>query len=373
MDSATSSGFGSRLAVFSDSGSGPAWLCSWSPTLTTEAFLHQTLCHCHIQSKFSIKGGRLFMVCSVQVVTGYVLKDILFSRLFFLVVEGVNEELEQLFIHLLLFPLSRHLWQWLGLAVGTPSSINSSTNCLDLLAVLFFTTFPALARLASGGASVGFAGLGAGESGSLTSSPASTRALGLSNPEVFPVRHRLMIAYEFLQELEGGEKPVFIGPRDLKRLLECVLISEEICLLENVHSNLENWAGLRFFFIQIAVAFPNWHPANAWILEANPLLILIILKTFECLWLHTLHAKPWENEFESFLCQCLSEYICPVDTLNESYGTLVVTVRREMRLYAKPFCLIMRPSSIGFGHNNPDIAMYYSALYDEIGRASVAS
>ncbi|GJX38968.1 hypothetical protein Tco_0252271 [Tanacetum coccineum] len=45
------------------------------------------------------------------------------------------------------------------------------------------------------------------------------------------------------------------------------------------------------------------------ILEANPSLILIILKTFECLWLHTLHAKPRENEFKSFSGQCLSEYI----------------------------------------------------------------
>ncbi|GKB52440.1 hypothetical protein Tco_0903193 [Tanacetum coccineum] len=92
--------------------------------------------------------------------------------------------------------------------------------------------------------------------------------------------------------------------------------------------------------------------------EANPLLIL---KTFECLWLHTLHAKPWENEFESFYGQRLSEYIrqmilCPheiqlnhsffhlfsdemmsdVDVFRpgvlnvvaaKSYGTLVVTVQ----------------------------------------------
>ncbi|GKD01872.1 hypothetical protein Tco_1172146, partial [Tanacetum coccineum] len=45
------------------------------------------------------------------------------------------------------------------------------------------------------------------------------------------------------------------------------------------------------------------------ILEANLLLILIILKTFECLRLHTLHAKPGKNEFESFSGQRLSEYI----------------------------------------------------------------
>ncbi|GKA06048.1 hypothetical protein Tco_0685168 [Tanacetum coccineum] len=100
------------------------------------------------------------------------------------------------------------------------------------------------------------------------------------------------------------------------------------------------------------------------ILEANPLLILIILKTFECLWLHTLHAKPWENEFESFYGQCLCEYIrqlilCPHEIqLNhslfhlfsdeimsdadvfkpgvldvvaaESYCTLVVTIQRDV-------------------------------------------
>ncbi|GKF39169.1 hypothetical protein Tco_0119230, partial [Tanacetum coccineum] len=41
----------------------------------------------------------------------------------------------------------------LGLAAGTPSLTNSSTNYLELLTVLFLTTFPALARLASGGAS----------------------------------------------------------------------------------------------------------------------------------------------------------------------------------------------------------------------------
>ncbi|GKF50425.1 hypothetical protein Tco_0146892, partial [Tanacetum coccineum] len=46
------------------------------------------------------------------------------------------------------------------------------------------------------------------------------------------------------------------------------------------------------------------------ILEANPLLILIILKTFKSHRLHTLYAKPWENEFESFSGQRLSEYIC---------------------------------------------------------------
>ncbi|GKF02719.1 hypothetical protein Tco_0029642, partial [Tanacetum coccineum] len=100
------------------------------------------------------------------------------------------------------------------------------------------------------------------------------------------------------------------------------------------------------------------------ILEANLLLILIILKMFECLWLHTLHAKPRENEFELFSRQFLSEYIrqlilCPheiqlnhsffhlfsdemmsdVDVFRpgvldivatESYGTLVVTIQRDV-------------------------------------------
>ncbi|GJR95102.1 hypothetical protein Tco_0267276 [Tanacetum coccineum] len=84
----------------------------------------------------------------------------------------------------------------------------------------------------------------------------------------------------------------------------------------------------------------------------------------ECLWLHTLHAKPWENKFESLSQQCLSEYIrqlilCPheiqlnhsllylfpdevmsdVDVFRpgvldviaaEGYGTLVVTIQRNV-------------------------------------------
>ncbi|GJY73234.1 hypothetical protein Tco_0477665 [Tanacetum coccineum] len=99
------------------------------------------------------------------------------------------------------------------------------------------------------------------------------------------------------------------------------------------------------------------------ILEANPLLILFILETFECLRLHTLHAKPRENEFESLSGKCLSEDIrqlilCPlkiqlnhsifylfsnemmsdVDVFRpevldivaaEGYGTLVVTIQRD--------------------------------------------
>ncbi|GJX15516.1 hypothetical protein Tco_0216348, partial [Tanacetum coccineum] len=82
-----------------------------------------------------------------------------------------------------------------------------------------------------------------------------------------------------------------------------------------------------------------------------------------CLWLHTLHAKPWENEFESFSGQSLSKYIrqlilypheiqlnhsffhlfsdeimSDVDVFRpgvrnivaaKSYGTLVVTVQRD--------------------------------------------
>ncbi|GKB16573.1 hypothetical protein Tco_0850496 [Tanacetum coccineum] len=98
--------------------------------------------------------------------------------------------------------------------------------------------------------------------------------------------------------------------------------------------------------------------------EANPLLILFILKTFECLWLYTLHAKPWENEFESLSEQCLSEDIgqlilclyeihlnhsilylfanemmSDVDVFRpgvldivaaEGYGTLVVTIQRNV-------------------------------------------
>ncbi|GKF48755.1 hypothetical protein Tco_0142006 [Tanacetum coccineum] len=87
-------------------------------------------------------------------------------------------------------------------------------------------------------------------------------------------------------------------------------------------------------------------------------------KTFECLRLHTLHAKPRENEFESFSGQRLSEYIrqlilypyeiqvnhslfhlfsdetmLDVDVFRpgvlevvaaESYGTLVITIQRDV-------------------------------------------
>ncbi|GJY54667.1 hypothetical protein Tco_0446331, partial [Tanacetum coccineum] len=70
--------------------------------------------------------------------------------------------------------------------------------------------------------------------------------------------------------------------------------------------------------------------------------------TFECLWLHTLHAKPRENEFESFSRRCLGEYIhqlfsdemmSDVDVFRpgvldvvaaESYGTLFVTIQRDV-------------------------------------------
>ncbi|GKE25199.1 hypothetical protein Tco_1436711, partial [Tanacetum coccineum] len=101
--------------------------------------------------------------------------------------------------------------------------------------------------------------------------------------------------------------------------------------------------------------------------EANPLLILVILKTFECLRLHTLHAKLWENEFESLSRQFLSEDVCQlilypheiqlnhsildlfsnemmsdVDVFRprvldvvvaESYGTLVVTIQMDVIVY----------------------------------------
>ncbi|GJX53137.1 hypothetical protein Tco_0281506, partial [Tanacetum coccineum] len=100
------------------------------------------------------------------------------------------------------------------------------------------------------------------------------------------------------------------------------------------------------------------------IYEANPLLIVVILKTFECLWLHTLHVKPWENELESFSGQRLSENVrqlilspheiqfnhsilnllsnemmSNVDVFSprmldivaaESYGTFVVTIQRDV-------------------------------------------
>ncbi|GKB28040.1 hypothetical protein Tco_0867441, partial [Tanacetum coccineum] len=35
----------------------------------------------------------------------------------------------------------------------------------------------------------------------------------------------------------------------------------------------------------------------------------VLCRMFECLGLHTLHAKLRENEFKSFSGQCLSEYI----------------------------------------------------------------
>ncbi|GJV76923.1 hypothetical protein Tco_1508507 [Tanacetum coccineum] len=145
---------------------------------------------------------------------------------------------------------------------------------------------------------------------------------------------------------------------------------EEVGVLQDVHSYLEYGIGLSSFHIQETITFSYWDPfvtrqdlltRPSRILEANPLLIL---KTFECVWLHTLHAKPQENEFESFSGQCLSKYIrqlilCPheiqlnhslfhlffdemmsdVDVFRpgvldivaaESYGTLVVTIQRDV-------------------------------------------
>ncbi|GKF91570.1 hypothetical protein Tco_0275271, partial [Tanacetum coccineum] len=69
---------------------------------------------------------------------------------------------------------------------------------------------------------------------------------------------------------------VVVDWRDLKRFSECVFSEIKPLLIQltliapgfTVKANsipefyLVNWAGLRFFFIQIAVAFPNWHPSN---------------------------------------------------------------------------------------------------------------
>ncbi|GJZ54096.1 hypothetical protein Tco_0608981 [Tanacetum coccineum] len=126
------------------------------------------------------------------------------------------------------------------------------------------------------------------------------------------------------------------------------------------------------------------------ILEANLLLILIIPKTFECLWLHTLHAKPQENEFESFSGQCLSEYIrqlilytheiqlkhslfhlfsdemmSDVDVFRpgvldvvaaESYGTLVVTIQRDVIVR-----ILQKSQENGQNRTNTDTGMEKSA------------
>ncbi|GKB68503.1 hypothetical protein Tco_0929915, partial [Tanacetum coccineum] len=67
---------------------------------------------------------------------------------------------------------------------------------------------------------------------------------------------KCMISFGYPNLLTNSTRLSGVGGEEKAR-------SEEIGLLENVHSNLENWVGLRFFFIQIAVAFPNWHPANA--------------------------------------------------------------------------------------------------------------
>ncbi|GJW72440.1 hypothetical protein Tco_0129357 [Tanacetum coccineum] len=138
---------------------------------------------------------------------------------------------------------------------------------------------------------------------------------------------------------------------------------------DSLDLNVENRerTRLRLFQFSLCDQARNWLERlptgyiSTWILEANPLLIL---KTFECLWLHTLHFKPQENEFESFSGQCFSKYIrqlilCPheiqlnhfifhllsdeimsdVDVFRpgvldvvaaESYGTLVVTIQRDV-------------------------------------------
>ncbi|GKA74640.1 hypothetical protein Tco_0780942 [Tanacetum coccineum] len=105
---------------------------------------------------------------------------------------------------------------------------------------------------------------------------------------------------------------------------------------------------------------------------------------FECLWLHTLHAKPRENEFKSFSGQCLSEYIrqlivlitpvltkttqppffarCSPDEMMsdvdvfrpgvldvvvaEGYGTLVVIVQRDVIELAHARLLLRCPDNL---------------------------
>ncbi|GJU01779.1 hypothetical protein Tco_1112117 [Tanacetum coccineum] len=76
--------------------------------------------------------------------------------------------------------------------------------------------------------------------------------------------------------------------------------SEEVGVFQNVHRNLVNWVALRFFSIQIAIAFPYWHPTNA----RQDLFI---------------YAGGW--------CQSRPGVLDIVAV--EGYGTLVVTIQRD--------------------------------------------
>ncbi|GJW68027.1 hypothetical protein Tco_0122451 [Tanacetum coccineum] len=117
----------------------------------------------------------------------------------------------------------------------------------------------------------------------------NTEALGLSNPEVFPVRHRLMIVIvdkvdKSILSWKGRKSLVVVDWRDLKSISECVFSeveplliqltlvtpvgsviansipellnidslycrrggkrSEKVGMLQNVHRNLVDWVAL---------------------------------------------------------------------------------------------------------------------------------
>ncbi|GJU22710.1 hypothetical protein Tco_1156052 [Tanacetum coccineum] len=144
----------------------------------------------------------------------------------------------------------------------------------------------------------------------------------------------------FIHNLEGvdllsgshGSNLYTISLNDMMKFSPIILLSKASKTKSWLwHHHLSHLNSGRFIIRTSLTGFPaqsvrssNADALDSLILKANTLLILIILKTFECLWLHTLHAKPRENEFKSFSGQCLSEYIrqlilCPHETqLNHS-------------------------------------------------------
>ncbi|GJS34704.1 hypothetical protein Tco_0533086 [Tanacetum coccineum] len=118
----------------------------------------------------------------------------------------------------------------------------------------------------------------------------NTKALSLSNPEVFPVRQRLMIVASALhgrymsfvmtpdKSSFGEIEALFIKLTTVSfvlvksdGVLELLDVngwnsggsgesSKEISVLQDVHSNLENWIGLSPVHIQETIAFSHWDP-----------------------------------------------------------------------------------------------------------------
>ena len=65
-----------------------------------------------------------------------------------------------------------------------------------------------------------------------------------------------------------------------------------------VFLRFSDFYGFSRFYIFV---FSFWfYKIYARICEANPLLLIVFLKTFERFWSETLHAKTWENEFKAF-------------------------------------------------------------------------